>query len=299
MATKQQLAEAKKLLEEHAPKGEFLAYINKDEAQILKNLGGSGRIVEATQIPSFDVEQTQVLPAPVLNAALTAFTQKLPPLMGQQINTDSYAPQVAAQTALQTGASQAAQGLGSLVGPDAYKPFMSPYQQEVMDTTLSEFDRQQTINQQGLRDQAIQAGAYGGGREGIMQAQYMNQGAMDRAALQAQLLNQGFMQAQQAAGTDLAARQGLGQYQQALGQADQGFEQAKLDAQTLANREKEFEEFTRLGLVGQQLAQIQPGAFPTTTIGYQSSAAPASPMASFLGGAAGAGGVLGKLGIFG
>ena len=63
--------------------------------------------------------------------------------------------------------------------------------------------------------------------------------------------------------------------------------------------EAEFEDFTRLGLVGQQLAQIQPGAFPTTTIGYQQSAAPASPMASFLGGAAGAGGVLGKLGIFG
>jgi len=220
-------------------------------------------------------------------------------LIGQEINTAAYNPQVAAQTALQTGASQAAQGLGSLVGPDAYKPFMSPYQQEVMDATLSEFDRQQTINQQGLRDQAIASGAYGGGREGVMQAQYMNQGARDRAALQAQLLNQGFMQAQQAAGVDLAARQGLGQYQQALGQADQGFEQAKLDAATLAAREAEFEPFTRLGLVGQQLAQIQPGAFPTTTIGYQSSAAPASPMASFLGGAAGAGGVLGKLGIFG
>ena len=245
------------------------------------------------------VEQTQVLPAPVLEAALTAFTQKLPPLMGKQINTGAYAPQVAGQTALQTGASQAAQGLGSLTGPQAYQPYMSPYQQEVMDTTLSEFDRQQTINQQGLRDQAIQAGAYGGGREGIMQAQYMNQGAMDRASLQAQLLNQGFQQAQQAAGTDLAARQGLGQYQQALGQADQGYAQAKLDAGTLAAREAQYEPFTRLGLVGQQLAQIQPGAFPTTTIGYQQSAAPASPMASFLGGAAGAGGVLGKLGIFG
>ena len=245
------------------------------------------------------VEQTQVLPAPVLEGALTAFTKKLQPLIGQQIDTTKYDPQVAAQTQLQKDASAAALGLGSLVGPDAYKPFMSPYQQQVMDTTLSEFDRQQTINQQGLRDQAIQAGAYGGGREGVMQAQYMNQGAMDRAALQAQLLNQGFMQAQQAAGTDLAARQGLGQYQQALGQADQGFEQAKLDAQTLAAREAEFEPFTRLGLVGQQLAQIQPGAFPTTTIGYQQSAAPASPMASFLGGAAGAGGVLGKLGIFG
>ena len=245
------------------------------------------------------IDQTQVLPAPVLEAALTAFTQKLPPLMGQQINTAAYDPQVAAQTALQTGASQAAGGLGSLVGPDAYQQFMSPYQQQVMDTTLSEFDRQQTIGQQGLRDQSIQAGAYGGGREGVMQAQYMNQGGMDRAALQAQLLNQGFMQSQQAAGTDLAARQGLGQYQQALGQADQGFAQAQLDAGTMAAREAEFEPFTRLGLVGQQLAQIQPGAFPTTTIGYQSSAAPSSPMASYLGGAAGAGGVLGKLGIFG
>ena len=245
------------------------------------------------------IEQTQILPAPVLEGALTAFTKKLEPLMGQQINTAAYNPQVAAQTALQTGASAAAQGLGSLTGPQAYQPYMSPYQQEVMDTTLSEFDRQQTIGQQGLRDQAIAAGAYGGGREGVMQAQYMNQGAMNRAQLQAQLLNQGFMQAQQAAGTDLAARQGLGQYQQALGQADQGFAQAGLDAQQLAAREAEYEPFTRLGLVGQQLAAINPGAFGSTTVGYQSSAAPASPMSSFLGGAAGAGGVLGKLGIFG
>ena len=245
------------------------------------------------------IDQTQVLPAPVLEAALTAFTQKLPPLMGQQINTAAYDPKVAAQTQLQTGASQAAQGLGSLVGPDAYQQFMSPYQQQVMDTTLSEFDRQQTIGQQGLRDSAISSGAYGGGREGVMQAEYMNQGANNRAQLQAQLLNQGFMQSQQAATQDLAARQGLGQYQQALGQADQGFAQAQLDAGTMAAREAEFEPFTRLGLVGQQLAQIQPGAFPTTTIGYQQSAAPSSPMASFLGGAAGAGGVLGKLGIFG
>ena len=245
------------------------------------------------------IEQTQILPAPVLEGALTAFTKTLQPLIGQQIDTSKYAPQVAAQTALQTGASQAAQGLGSLTGPQAYQPYMSPYQQEVMDTTLSEFDRQQTINQQGLRDSAISAGAYGGGREGVMQAQYMNQGATNRAQLQAQLLNQGFMQAQQAAGTDLAARQGLGQYQQSLGQADQGFAQAGLDAQTLAQREALYEPFTRLGLVGQQLAAINPGAFGSTTVGYQSGAAPASPMSSFLGGAAGAGGVLGKLGIFG
>ena len=56
-----------------------------------------------------------------------------------------------------------------------------------------------------------------------------------------------------------------------MGQADQAFAQAQLDAQQIAAREAEFEPFTRLGLVGQQLAQIQPGAFPTTTIGFQSS----------------------------
>ena len=62
----------------------------------------------------------------------------------------------------------------------------------------------------------------------------------------------------------LQHRQGLGQYQQALGQAEQGFEQAQLDATQIAEREAEFERFTRLGLVGQQLAQIQPGAFAST-----------------------------------
>jgi len=47
------------------------------------------------------------------------------------------------------------------------------------------------------------------------------------------------------------------------------------------------------------MASINPGSFGSTTVGYQPSAAPASPMASWLGGAAGAGGILGKMGIFG
>ena len=245
------------------------------------------------------IEQTQTLPAPILSKALEAYVNKLPPMMGKAIDTAKYDPQVAGRTALQTDAYTAAGGLGSLVGPDAYKDFMSPYQKEVMDVTLSEFDRQQAINQQGLRDSAIGAGAYGGGREGVQLAEYMNQGATNRAGLQAQLLNQGFQQAQAASQQDMQARQGLGSYMDQMGQGLQGYEQAKLDAGTLAAREAQYEPYTRLGLIGQQLAQIQPGAFPTTTIGYQQSAAPASPMASWLGGAAGAGGVLGKLGIFG
>ena len=252
------------------------------------------------------VTETRQLVNPTLEGSLTAFLKKLDPLGGQAINTASYAPQVAARNTLQTGAETAAAGLGALTGTGAgaadqvgsIASYMSPYQQQVIDASLAEFDRNAAVQQAGLRDAAISRGAYGGGREGVMQAEAMRNNQMNRAQLQAQLLNQGFMDARQARGADLAAQQGLGQYQQELGQAQQGFEQAKLDATQIANREAEFEEFTRLGLVGQQLAQIQPGAFASQTVGYAPPAAPASPMTNFLTGAAGGAGIMGKLGLF-
>ena len=184
---------------------------------------------------------SQVLPAPILEGALTAFTKKLEPLIGQQINTAAYAPQIAAESQLQQDARTAAGGLGSLVGPQAFEQFMSPYQQEVIDTTLAEFDRQAAINRTGMRDRAIQAGAFGGGREGVMAAEFDSRNQMQRAGLQAQLLQQGFQQAQQAAAADLAARQGLGTYQTQLGQAGQAQTQAGLDAAAAAAREAQFE----------------------------------------------------------
>ena len=253
------------------------------------------------------VTETRQLVNPTLEGSLTAFLKKLDPLGGQAINIATYAPQVAARNTLQTGAETAAAGLGALTGTGAgaadqagsIASYMSPYQQQVIDASLAEFDRNAAIDQNALRDSAISRGAYGGGREGVMQAEAMRNNQMNRASLQAQLLNQGFMDARQARGTDLAAQQGLGQYQQALGQAQQGFEQAKLDATQIANREAEFEDFTRLGLVGQQLAQIQPGAFASQTVGYAPPAAPASPMTNFLTGAAGGAGIMGKLGLFG
>jgi len=257
------------------------------------------------------VEQTQVLPSPVLEGSLTSFLKKLDPLTGGTpttftgIDTSAYAPQVAAQHALQTGAVSDAAGLASLVGPGAgtgpgsIASYMSPYQQQVIDAQMAEFDRQAAIQRQGIGDQALGVGAYGGGRHGIQMAEYAKGSDMNRALLQGQLLQQGFQQGQGARAADLAAQQGLGTYQQAMGQAQQGYEQAKLDASQIAAREKEFQPFTQMGLVGQQLAQIQPGAFPTTTVGYAPPAQPASPMASFLGGASGAAGIMGKLGLFG
>ena len=108
------------------------------------------------------------------------------------------------------------------------------------------------------------------------------------------------MQAQQARGADLASTTRFRSLtNKQLGQAQQGYDQALLDATQIANREAEFEDFTRLGLVGQQLAQIQPGAFASQTVGYAPPAAPASPMTNFLTGAAGGAGIMGKLGLFG
>ena len=242
---------------------------------------------------------SQVLPAPILEGALTAFTKKLEPLIGQQIQTSAYAPTIAAESQLQQDARTAAGGLGTLVGPQAFQPFMSPYQQEVIDTTLAEFDRQAAINQTANRDRAIQAGAYGGAREGIMATEFDARNQMQRAGLQAQLLQQGFQQAQAAAAQDLAARQGLGTYQTQLGQSGQAQTQAGLDAAAAAAREAQFEPFTRLGLVGQQLAQIQPGAFPTQTVGYAAPAAPASPLSTALGVGTGIASIGSKLGLFG
>ena len=245
-------------------------------------------------------------PAPIIEGSLTAFLKSIDKLGAGAvpagfagIDPSKYAPTIAAESQLQKDARTAAGGLGSLTGPQAYQPFMSPYQQEVIDTTLSEFDRQQSIADTARRDQAIAAGAYGGGREGVLAAEAARGSQMNRANLQANLLAQGFQQAQAAAAQDLAARQGLGQYQQAMGQAGQAQQQAVIDAAAAAEREQQFQPFTQLGLIGQQLAQIQPGAFPTQTVGYAPPAAPASPLATALGVGTGVASIGSKLGLFG
>ena len=125
----------------------------------------------------------------------------------------SYQPYLqAAQTAQTTGAGalgQAATAVGGLgafqnaaaasTGANAYQPFMSPYQQQVIDATLSEFDRSRLGGQQQIRDAAVASGNFGGGREGAMMGQYNADSLADRSALQAQMLQQGFGQAQQGA----------------------------------------------------------------------------------------------------
>jgi hypothetical protein len=260
-----------------------------------------------------DVTETRQLYDPQLTGSRTALLSSVDKLgsgLASQLqnytglDVSQFAPQIAGQDALQTGAVTAAGGLGSLVGTGAggadvqgsIASYMSPYQQQVMDASLAEFDRNAAMDQNKISDSAISMGAFGGGREGVMQAESLSNSRMGRAQLQANLLNQGFQQAQQARSGDLAAQQGLGTYQQGLGQGQQGYQQALLDATQVANREQQYSPFTQIGLIGQQLSQMTPGTYPTTmTTTTPQSVAPTSPLQSYIGGAGAVGGILGKL----
>ena len=169
-----------------------------------------------------------------------------------------------------------------LSGPQAYQQFMSPYQQQVIDTTLAEFDTQTAQGVPQLAANAIQAGAFGGGREGVAQAQYASDAAAKRAALQAQLLGQGFTQSNQLANQAFEQQQNLGDFSrnlaslqpslaasgvQQLGAAGTGnlaFQQAQLDAAQQRNQLAYNEPLSRLNAFGSGIAAQVSGA-PTTT----------------------------------
>jgi hypothetical protein len=173
-------------------------------------------------------------PAPYLEAAGQTYLDLLTQKTGQAptaAELQAMSPQIAGQNVLTQQAQQQAAtqaGLGALQfdpttgavtgvgqgtgiagyepflqqaqqysGPQAYQQFMSPYQQDVISTTLSEFDRQRQIAQQQIGAGAVNAGAFGGAREGIQQAEFSAQSLQDRAALEAQLRQQGFQQANQ------------------------------------------------------------------------------------------------------
>ena len=73
----------------------------------------------------------------------------------------------------------------SLLDPTGYQAYMSPYQQDVIDTTLAEFDKQAADWKIGLGKSASQAGAFGGARHGIAQSEYQSASDANRAAIQA------------------------------------------------------------------------------------------------------------------
>ena len=229
---------------------------------------------------------------PFVETAGLAATEEGLRLLKQQIPTSTYTGQqfVAPQTQLELQAQQQAQGLTA--GPDAYKAYMSPYQQEVIDTSLAALQREQEKGLGALRQQAIQAGAFGGGREAVQMGEYQATSDIQRALAEAQIRQQGFQQAQQSAIQGLQAQQGLGSYLTGLGQSQRQVEQARLASDQEAAREAAFSDFTRLGLVGPQLASVI-GGFPAAT--QVQSTPPPSTTQQLLGLGIGAAGLTGAV----
>ena len=203
--------------------------------------------------------------------AARAFTTRQQSLAG-------LAPQVAAQDALQTQAQQLAQaGIGSfqpfvtaaqqqigaagttLGGISTGAPttqqvtdFMSPFQSQVIDASLAEFDRNTAQREQQIRDQQAKLGVLGAGRAGVQLAEFGTGAARERALLQAGLLQQGIGQAMQARQQDIANRFGLAQAQSGLGQ-----KQAGLASLVPGLQQGDISTLGRLGAANQAQAQAQ------------------------------------------
>jgi hypothetical protein len=247
-----------------------------------------------------------------------------------QQGVGSYSPYLSAaqagltQAGTDVGAARtAAGGLGALTGANAYQPFMSPYQTNVIDATMAQYDKSRLGGQQEIRDAAVNSGNFGGGREGAMMGQYNADSLVNRSALQNQMLQQGFGQAQTAAqqafgnqqqiaqgqlGLGTAAmglgnqqmnlsnfqRQGLGTDVGALGQLGslrQGQTQAGLTANQQAAQTAAYEPYGRLSQYGQGITGLAGGV-----AGMQyNEPQQASPMSQALGTMMGVGGLFGKI----
>lgn len=282
------------------------------------------------------ITQSSILPQQFKQDLQQDYGQQLAGLTSIPLDTSQYAPSVAAQDPLQTQAaslagsgvgayqpylSQAATygtqagttmggvspyisgaagltGTGAGTGAGSIASYMSPYQSQVMDASLAEFDRQAAMRQQGISDQAVAKGGYGGGREGVQLAEYQAGSDRNRALLQAGMLQQGYGVGQQARQQDLmnqltlgGAQAGLAQGQMGLGQYQQGLSklvpalagsdistltgiggiqqqqsQAVLDAQAQANQMAAMEPYQRMGVYGQGVSQLGqlPGQISTT-----------------------------------
>ena len=177
-----------------------------------------------------EVQSVRQLPPEFIKAASKTYIDDLQKAVGGFKTTDlgniMGRQFVAGPGALTTQAEGLSTGLGGfqpfltqaqqLRGPTAYQSYMSPFQQDVIDTTLREFDIQAAKGLPALSNQAIQAGAFGGGREGVQRAEYQAASDRNRAALQAQLLGQGFSQANQLAQQDFSRNLNLAQQTPAL-----------------------------------------------------------------------------------
>ena len=259
------------------------------------------------------IEQVQNLPQQYVTDLGVDYGKQLAGLTSIPLDTARLAPQVAGQDPLQTQAyNLASSGVGAYQpyltqagaysGPTGYQSFMSPYQTDVIDATLADFDKQAAIDQRNIGLNAVRSGNLGGGREGVQLAEQGAQSNLDRAALLATLRQQGFDTAQNLANRAFGQQRNLAgditDFQTAdinqlgrLGGVQQIQQQALLDAQREANRLEAFEPYERLGTYGSGVASLFSGNAP---FGQQSTITPnPTPLQTALGTASVLSGIFG------
>ena len=214
----------------------------------------------------FDIRQQSLAGLAPQVAGLSGLEQQA--RTAAQAGIGSFAPFV--QTSqLQAGAAQGILGqagstLGGVpLGAQAFQQdvqqFMSPFQSQVIDATLAEFDRNAAIREQGIRDQQAALGALGSGRAGVQLAEFGTGAARERALLQANLLQQGFQQAQGARQQDIANRFGLGQAQSGLAGQQLGQAQFQTGLASLVPglQRADVGQLGALGAIDRSLSQAQ------------------------------------------
>ena len=251
------------------------------------------------------VSTTRTLPAQFIEDLGRDYGKQIAALTSLPVDTTKFAPQVAQQDALQTAAYQQAtdptKGLGAFqpfltkagtaadaataltgtgagTGVGSIQSYMSPYQSDVIDTTLTEFDRQTQIQKaQQAANTLGTPGAFGGGREGVLQAEFLANQARNRSGIQADLLQKGFQNAVARRQQDLANQQAIAGQQATLGGGlqnlvqqqisglgrlggvQQAQNQAVLDAQTQTAQTQAYEPYQRLGTYGSGVASLISG----------------------------------------
>ena len=119
----------------------------------------------------------------------------------------AYRPDLQASRALTTMGAQP-------ITAENISQYQNPYSQAVMQTTLDELERRQQISDQGMADQAVKSGAYGGARFGVQQAESQRNLRDVQAKAAADIQAKSYQQALAAAQAD---KQRQGQAGQAYG----------------------------------------------------------------------------------
>lgn len=151
---------------------------------------------------------------------------------------------------------QAARG----ITPELYERFYSPYVQDVADATQANLLESGAQQMSGLKGGAIQAGAFGGDRGGVAQAEMARQQQLANAMAMSNIYNQGYGQAMGLAGQQVANRAAMGQQLAALGAGAQGSVLQGAQAQMAAGAQQQATKQAELQAAYQQWMQKQ--AYP-------------------------------------